>query len=150
MYFVDRKKIGTTLSYMKKTVQLLEETPGITSNSIGEMALERIAHNIVESVIDVGNAMIDGFIMRDPGSYDDIIDILSDEKVIDHDMAEPLKEVISLRKTLVRDFMSVNHKEIAETVNRNIHTLKQFPDKVEHYLIHELGPVSAFLPEDQA
>lgn len=26
--------------------------------------------------------MIDGFIMRDPGSYDDIMDILVDEKVV--------------------------------------------------------------------
>ncbi|GAA3319942.1 hypothetical protein GCM10020331_028930 [Ectobacillus funiculus] len=30
--------------------------------------------------LDVGNAIIDGFIMRDPGSYEDIIDILVDEK----------------------------------------------------------------------
>ena len=33
-------------------------------------------------MMDVGNLMIDGFIMRDPGSYEDIIDILIDEKVI--------------------------------------------------------------------
>ena len=41
--------------------------------------------------------MIDGFIMRDPGSYDDIIDILEDEKVIQSEQAIPLKAFISLR-----------------------------------------------------
>ena len=35
----------------------------------------------MESMMDVGNLMIDGFIMRDPGSYEDIIDILVDEKL---------------------------------------------------------------------
>ena len=37
---------------------------------------------VIESIIDVGNTMIDGFIMRDPGGYEDIIDIMEDEKVI--------------------------------------------------------------------
>ena len=31
--------------------------------------------------------MIDGFIMRDPGSYEDIIDIMEDERVITTEMA---------------------------------------------------------------
>ena len=42
--------------------------------------------------------MIDGFIMRDPGSYEDIIDIMEDERVITTEMAVPLKKVIELRK----------------------------------------------------
>ena len=47
-----------------------------------QLALERMVQISIDSVLDVGNAMIDGFIMRDPGSYEDIIDILLDEKVI--------------------------------------------------------------------
>lgn len=150
MYFVDRKKVNMTLTYMKDIIQVLEETTEITSSDIGKLALERIAQNVIESILDVGNAMIDGFIMRDPGSYDDIIDILTDEKVILKEMDAPLKEVISLRKALVRDFIGINHNEIAETFIANMNVLKQFPDQVEHYLTHELGPVSAFLPEDKA
>ena len=46
--------------------------------------------------------MIDGFIMRDPGSYEDIIDILDDEKVITTEMSEGFKKIVSLRKNLNR------------------------------------------------
>lgn len=42
-------------------------------------------------MLDVGNAVIDGFIMRDPGSYEDIIDILQDEKVISEEKAMQFK-----------------------------------------------------------
>ena len=42
--------------------------------------------------------MIDGFIMRDPGSYEDIIDIMEDEKVITSEMSDPLKRVIESEK----------------------------------------------------
>jgi len=149
MYFVNRKKISTTLTYMKSILDLIEKSSDLTSSELGKLALERSAQNIIESIIDVGNSMIDGFIMRDPGSYDDIIDILTDEKVISPDMDAPLKEVLGLRKMLVRDFMCVNHQQVATVLQNNLDVLKQFPEKIEHYLTHELGPVSAFSPEEQ-
>ena len=65
---------------------------------------------VIESIIDVGNTMIDGFIMRDPGSYDDIIDIMDDEKVITPEMSQPLKNVIGLRTMIVREFINVDIK----------------------------------------
>ncbi|EPD50534.1 DUF86 domain-containing protein [Paenisporosarcina sp. FSL H8-0542] len=148
MYFVDRKKINHTLKYMTTLMEMLETSVNSSMNEFEKLALERIAQNIIESMIDVGNSMIDGFIMRDPGSYDDIIDILTDEKVISVEMDAPLKEVIGLRKMLVRDFMSVNHKEVQTILQSNFQELRQFPASIEHYLTHELGPVSAFLPED--
>ena len=54
-------------------------------------ALERIVHLLVECILDTGNDMIDGFIMRDPGSYDDIMDILVDEKVVPTEEGTHLK-----------------------------------------------------------
>ncbi len=97
--------------------------------------------------MDVGNLMIDGFIMRDPGSYEDIIDILVDEKVITPEMDAPLKAVVGLRKMLVREFIQVNDEEVFNVLTANLSAIKQFPGIVQDYLTNELGPVSAFLPE---
>lgn len=148
MYFVDRNKINSTLVYMNSLIRLLEGKQDWTSNEIDKLALERIAQNIIESMIDVGNSMIDGFIMRDPGSYDDIIDILTDEKVITNEMDAPMKNVFHLRKMLVRDFINIDYDTLSTTMLTHINELNEFPKKIEHYLAHELGPVSAFLPED--
>lgn len=98
--------------------------------------------------MDVGNLMIDGFIMRDPGSYEDIIDILIDEKVVTADMEASLKAVVGLRKMLVREFINVDIAEVVNVLTNNLPTLKQFSPAVNSYLTNELGPVSAFLPED--
>lgn len=146
MYFIDRKKITETVSYMNSLLDLYEEKKDWASLT-DQLALERLANNVIESIIDVGNSMIDGFIMRDPGSYEDIIDILTDEKVIDSDMDQPLKNVVEVRKMLVREFMKADHEAIHSVLNSNFAALKKFGPKVEHYLVHELGPVSAFLPE---
>lgn len=93
--------------------------------------------------------MIDGFIMRDPGSYEDIIDIMDDEKVITADMTDRIKKVIELRQMIVREFISVDTNVITSTLNEAFEALQLFPEKVRHYLEHELGPVSAFLPADE-
>ncbi|WP_040285718.1 DUF86 domain-containing protein [Sporosarcina koreensis] len=150
MYFIDRKKISETLGYMEELLTQFSSESGWQDSSLKKLALERIAQSVIESVIDVGNSMIDGFIMRDPGSYDDIIDIMNDEKVIDPDMDRPLKDVIGLRKMLVRDFTHVDLDAVTKTLEGSLPALKRFPERVLTYLENELGPVSAFLPEESS
>lgn len=143
MYFVDREKIDQILVYTEKQLALLEVTNSWQS-PIEKAALERICHTIVEGIIDVGNSMIDGFIMRDPGSYEDIIDILDDEKVVTKEMSISLKEIVAYRKMLVQEYISVDHEKLLKTFLAELASLKQFAPKVREYLVNELGPVSAF------
>ncbi|KHF41114.1 DUF86 domain-containing protein [Halalkalibacter okhensis] len=146
MYFVDRDKIEQTLLYMES----LQEQFGkwTACNDLTEkLALERLAYVVIESIIDVGNSMIDGFIMRDPGGYEDIIDILEDEKVVKTNDAVALKTIIGLRKQLIADYSEVNHEQVVQTLMNHQASLIQFPIEVRRYLTEELGPVSAFLPK---
>ena len=149
MYFVDRNQISESLNHMESLLELYRNENGWQKDIIHSLALERIANVLIESIIDVGNTMIDGFIMRDPGSYEDIIDIMEDERVITSEMAGPLKQVIELRKMIVREFTKVDVGTIIEVLNTSMDELLEFPNKVRHYLENELGPVSAFLPEDK-
>jgi len=148
VYFVDRNKITTNLQYLDKLLAIFEAEDNWLQSDITKLAIERIGHNVMESMMDVGNLMIDGFIMRDPGSYEDIIDILIDEKVVSSDMEASLKAVVGLRKMLVREFVSVDITEVVNVLTASLPALKQFAPAVNSYLTNELGPVSAFLPED--
>ncbi|AXH99701.1 DUF86 domain-containing protein [Sporosarcina sp. PTS2304] len=148
MYFVDQKQISKTLSYMEELIRTFESESNWHESEVKRLAVERIAHGLIEGVIDVGNSMIDGFIMRDPGSYDDIIDILEDEKVIRPEQATPLKSFISIRPMIVRQFTEVETAEVENSIRRTANELKLFPQQVRDYLTNELGPVSAFLPTE--
>ncbi len=149
MYFVDRNKIILNLQHINELIAVLEEHTDWLDSTINKLALQRIGHNLMESMMDVGNLMIDGFIMRDPGSYEDIIDILVDEKVITQEMDEPLKAVVGLRKMLVREFIQVDDQKVLDVLTSSLPAIKEFSPKVQDYLTNELGPVSAFLPEDK-
>jgi uncharacterized protein YutE (UPF0331/DUF86 family) len=143
MYFVDREKIGHTLSYIEENMRVYEEHQTWES-AIERKALERITIAAIEGILDVGNAMIDGFIMRDPGSYEDIIDILEDEKVVSPAMALQLKKLVRLRKTLVQDYLQIQHQEIKACLDDVKEQVTAFCEAVQVYLENELGPVSAF------
>jgi uncharacterized protein YutE (UPF0331/DUF86 family) len=143
MYFVDREKIEEILKYLEKLIHLFSNQKE-WSTPLEKAALERLNHMMIESVLDVGNSMIDGFIMRDPGSYDDIIDILMDEKVVSTETGNSLKVLIQYRKKLVQFYTDVDHSDIQETFAKHLHELVNFADNVRNYLTNELGPVSAF------
>lgn len=145
MYFVDRQKIEETLHYYDRQLNLFSVVP-TWETSLEKAALERIAHTMIESILDVGNAMIDGFIMRDPGSYDDIIDILLDEKVIDKKLGIALKKLILFRKNLVQEYVNIDHEAVKNCILHNKDLFTQFSLAIKEYLINELGPVSAFKP----
>lgn len=142
MYFVNQEHIEEILDYMD---QLLDEMDNLSDDSlIHQLAFERLTHLIIESIIDVGNMMIDGFIMRDPGSYDDIIDILVDEKVLPESEMNHYKEVIALREMLVQRYLQVNGVRLRKTMLDNEMILNQFSDHIRSYLRNESDVAHAF------
>jgi uncharacterized protein YutE (UPF0331/DUF86 family) len=143
MYFVDREQIQATLQFLNRQIEFFESRQ-VWESPLEHAALERVAHTMIEAILDVGNAMIDGFIMRDPGSYEDIIDILIDEKVVTADMGASLKKIVLYRKMLVQNYTAVDHASLKESFANELPELKLFSDKVLEYLQNELGPVSAF------
>lgn len=146
MYFVDRQKIERNLAFLEKNLAFYQETKQWESE-LSILALERLTHVMMDCTLDISNAMIDGFIMRDPGSYEDIIDILLDEKVITKEMEVQFKNILPLRKTIVQDYLLVDHKHVQTVLDNNIEAFITFPNAVRRYLENELGPVSAFKNE---
>ncbi|RYG74492.1 DUF86 domain-containing protein [Lentibacillus lipolyticus] len=142
MYFVDQRKIEETLSYME---QILNEVQHQKVSSFKDkLFLERAAEVMIESMLDVGNMMIDGFIMRDPGSFEDIIDILIDEKVLPESDEAGYKEMIGLRKMVVKDYLMVDHDRLNSTIERQWELLAQFSSHIRRYLADESGVANAF------
>jgi len=143
MYFVDRQKIEQHLACLENDIKLYKAKEG-WDDELSLLALERLTQLMIDCVLDTSNVIIDGFIMRDPGSYEDIIDILLDEKVISNEMEEQFKRILPLRKMVVQDYLSMNHDELREVLNENFDAFVYFPSAVRRYLENELGPISAF------
>jgi uncharacterized protein YutE (UPF0331/DUF86 family) len=117
---------------------VLEGEQKIAENRILTAAMERALHLSIEAIADVGNALIDGFIMRDPGSYTDIVEILRDERVIDDNQAKVLTDVVLFRKHLVNEYTQVPVQQMVCLAKESLPTLVAFAPKVQAYLEQEL------------
>lgn len=143
MYNVDQTKIEEILANMTNLLKIAEpllnkEENKVIADKISMLAIERVLHISIESIVDVGNLLIDGFIMRDPGGYLDIIEILEDEEVLPKQVAEKVKKVVLFRKPLVHDYTQINQKDLIKVLNEEYHTLLNFGNHVKAYLEKEL------------
>lgn len=136
MYFVDRDELEEKLVYIDKLSKEVENSEGF--------ALERVCHMLIEAVVDVGNMIIDGFVMRDPGSYQDVIDILEMEKVISSISKDEISKTLPTRQWFVRNYTDINHAEVKRIFMENINAYQKFKSDVDTFIANELGPVSAF------
>lgn len=138
MYYVNREQIERRLNVLPELVQVIEGACSTAEPSLIErLAEERALHLAIEVVTDVGSYLIDGFIMRDASSYEDIIDIMQDEKVIDGELFRVLTELVRLRKPLVQDYYEWNHSGIHDLMGLLPGVLKRFSQRVREYLDQE-------------
>ncbi len=138
MYFVNKEKLNTKLNYLQ---QLITDYP---QNKDNHYAFERIAQMFIESAVDIGNMVIDGFILRDPGNYKDVIDILELEKVISKDTQVHINETVDVRKQFVHYYDELDTASLIPLFDEAVPYYQQFIEEVIHFLKSEDVPVTAF------
>ncbi|MFD0674210.1 DUF86 domain-containing protein [Cohnella sp. GCM10027633] len=139
MYDVNETLIQERLACLPELADALSGAARSWGGTVTEgLVQERALHLAAEIVTDVGHALIDGFIMRDASSYEDIVDIIAMENVIEERLAAPLRELVLLRKTLVQDFANWPRGELHRLTPGLPALLAEFTARVNDYLDREL------------
>lgn len=136
MYFVDKDDLIHRLDYIEDLTAQFEQAEG--------MALERICHMLIESSVDVGNMIIDAFILRDPGSYQDVMDIMENEGVIPADDNRRFRETFKWRNELTRNYMKIDRSEMKNAFNRNLSAYRDYKQNVYNFFENEGQAITAF------
>lgn len=138
MYFVNKEQLNTKLNYIQKLTEDYED------NKANTYAFERIGQMLIESSVDIGNMIIDGFILRDPGNYKDVIDILALEKVISTQTQDYINQTIDVRKQFVFLYDQLEDSNLIPLFDQAIPYYQQFVAEVVKFLKSENVPVTAF------
>lgn len=138
MYYVNREQIEQRLHVIPELVQVLKSTTVLQEKTlIQQFAEERALHLAIEIVTDVGSYLIDGFIMRDASSYEDIIDIMYDEKVISERLHGLFTKLVRMRKPLVQDYYEDNRTIYHELSLQILSAIDEFTISIVSYLDKE-------------
>ncbi|HHU6750573.1 TPA: DUF86 domain-containing protein [Staphylococcus pseudintermedius] len=138
MYFVDKTQLETKLKYLK---QLTEDYETVKSD---HYAFERVAQMLIESSVDIGNMIIDAFILRDPGNYKDVIDILELEGAISKETQHALHQTIDVRRQFVHYYDTLDTAQLIPLFDQTVPFYEQFIEEVLQFLENENVPVTAF------
>ncbi|MCJ1656820.1 DUF86 domain-containing protein [Staphylococcus sp. NRL 16/872] len=138
MYFVDKDKLKLKLEYLN---QLTKDYESSKSN---HYAFERIAQMLIESSVDIGNMIIDGFILRDPGNYKDVIDILELEGVITKETQQHINETVEVRKQFAHNYTDLDSDALQPLFDQALPYYERFIQEVMQFLEKENVPVTAF------
>ncbi|WP_412519800.1 type VII toxin-antitoxin system HepT family RNase toxin [Staphylococcus simulans] len=138
MYFVDKDKLTYKLNYLRKL------TEDYSENKENHYAFERIAQMLIESSVDIGNMVIDGFVLRDPGNYKDVIDILELENVISKETQQGINQTVDVRKRFVHQYDQLDTNDLIPLFDASLKDYERFIEEVINFLNNENVPVTAF------
>lgn len=141
MYYVNREQIELRLEAVPDIAAGLRHISATWNGDLLQgLVQERCLHLAIETVTDVGSYIIDGFIMRDASSYEDIIGIIHEEGVLDDTVLHSLLELVSLRKPLVQEYFHWDRTSLHPLTSELPELLEHFVFSVHDYLNKELGP----------
>lgn len=140
MYDVNRERIDRRLAFLAVVTGVVERFPEVPdkADSITRFAAERAVHLATECVTDIGSDLIDGFVMRDAGSLEDIIDILHGEQVFGKDLHAFLISLVKWRKPLVQNYDGLDAVKLYEMAFQLKVELPRYIEAVRNYLAAEL------------
>ncbi|MGO4184205.1 DUF86 domain-containing protein [Paenibacillus sp. TAF43_2] len=139
MYYVNREQIAVRLNSITEIASALDSLAANWQGTVLEgLAQERALHLAIETVTDVGSFLIDGFILRDASSYEDIIDITGEAGAFPLEMQATLTELVKLRKPLVQDYYVWPRTELHPLTKTLTTLLPAFKQSIDDYLEREL------------
>lgn len=136
MYYVDKDQLERRLEFIPQLIQGIEQLQEQWNddNMLHALAQERLLHLAIEAVTDIGSYMIDGFIMREASSYEDIIEVNYGEQVFDASVWEVLLELVKLRRPLVQQYVEWDRSSLHPMLTRLPQVLEDFSKQVYNYL----------------
>jgi len=139
VYYVNQEQIERRLNAIPDIAEgLRAAAQSWDGGLVLGLVQERALHLAIEVVTDVGSYLIDGFIMRDASSYEDIMDINHEEKVFPQEVHKVLMELVRLRKPLVQDYYDWDRQALHSLTPVLPDVLEQFAGNVREYLKNEL------------
>jgi len=141
MYYVNREGIERRLGCIPELAEALDLLAASWTGSLLEgLAQERALHLALEIVTDVGNFLIDGFMMRDASSYEDIIEVIAGEGVLTAEQEKTFRELVQLRRPLVQEYDEWPRRELHPLAGSLAGQMIRFGEDIREYLRRELDP----------
>jgi uncharacterized protein YutE (UPF0331/DUF86 family) len=140
MYIDDslREKVGAILDVLSERAGWLSELASREDawweTVETRWAAERALHVAIECTTDAANDIIDAVIMRDPGSYIDIVRVLMEEHVVEQHWFKRFEQMLPIRDKLIRKHTDLSPEQVRDAVREYASLFQPYVAAVRSYL----------------
>jgi uncharacterized protein YutE (UPF0331/DUF86 family) len=85
-------------------------------------------------VLDIAHHVISDASYRQPGTYRDTMDVLREERLIEQDLAEKLKDWMGFRNVLVHFYLKVDHGRSYDAIIEDLSSFRSFAKQIARLL----------------
>jgi len=133
------EKINSRLEKLREFVDILRTLKGIKEKDlIGDVSkrakAERFLQLAIEACVDIAELIIVDQRLPAPVDSAGAIEILGQEKIINHAFAKDFAKSVGLRNILVHDYISVDYEVIANIINNQLGDFDRFAKEVAIFL----------------
>ncbi len=132
----DLKVIENKISSVKKYLKIVE---GFTKHSKKEIesdltlrgAVERYLYLVVQTAIDLAEAVVSYRGFRKPATFSETFYILNEENVIANELTEKMVKMTGFRNIIAHDYEEIDYSIVYDILNTGTNDIRDFLKAIE-------------------
>jgi len=128
--------IENRISYLKKYLNILEGYKRYTREQIEKDVdikgmVERYLYLVVQSTIDLAEAVLSFNNLRKPTTLGEAFVILEETKIIDKDLANEMIKMVGFRNILAHDYAEINYDIVYKVLQNKLSDIEKFIQQIK-------------------
>lgn len=132
--------IENKISYLKKYLEIVKNYRKFKKEEIEKDVnikgmVERYLYLLVQSAIDLAEAVISYKKLRKPTTLSESFTILKEAKIIDHQLEEKLIKMVGFRNVLAHDYTEINYDILYDVLQNKLLDIEEFIFQIEKLIL---------------
>jgi len=128
---MDRELLTTHLSELDRRLALLEPYRSLGPADLDgaderTAAIERHTQIATQSALDAAGVIITGLRLREPRTYAESFEVLSEAALLEREHARRLSDLARFRNILVHGYLTIDPQETARFLREGVEDLREF------------------------
>lgn len=136
---IDEEIITARIAKIREYGRLLTDILRIPKDTFVQepayyLQAERLLEVMIQAVLDIGNHVIAGLLLKKPEDYRQVFDILAQNQIISEELLPRLRALVGLRNLLVHEYFEVDHGRLYDEARIGLADFEKFCKAIVHFL----------------
>ena len=136
---IDEEVITARIAKIREYGRLLADLLQISKDKFVQepayyLQAERLLEVMIQAMLDIGNHIIAGLLLKKPEDYRQVFGILAQNQIIPEELLPRMRALVGLRNLLVHEYFEVDHSRLYDEAKAGLGDFEKFCQAVVRFL----------------